>query len=139
MRIFKVSLVIVFVSLFYGCMGSTTDDPEKAFRLWTGINKENTAVKVLHGRYWESGHITYEYEAVFKLIAQKEWVNQLIEFNDLKPSEEQYIRGLLNGVTLDWYKPTPDYKMYTNHDKFPDLYLWIHPSSDTIYVFNSQL
>lgn len=129
--------VIFLLFILSGCLGSTTDDPEKAFRLWTGINKENTAVKVLHGRYWQSGHITYEYEAVFKLIAQKEWVNQLIEFNDLKPSEKPYVPGLINDVTLDWYSPTSDYKLYT--DSFSHLSLWTHPSSDTIYIFNRVL
>lgn len=139
MKHLKILVAIVILTTLLSCMEFTTDDPNKAFRSWTGINEENTEVKVLYGRYWRSAHFTLEYEAVFKMTASKEWVNQLIEFNSLKASEGPNTPTPINDVALDWFHPTSDYKMYTDSDRFKHLYLWIHPSSDTIYIFDRVL
>ncbi len=139
MRVWNFLFIILLSFIVSSCTNSITNDPNKAFERWTGIESANTEVNVLHGRYWRSGHFTLEYEAIFKMTASKEWVNQLIEFNSLKLSEKQYIPDLIDGVVLDWFCPTSDYKMYTDNDNFTHLYLWIHPGSDTIYIFDRVL
>lgn len=139
MRVSSFLFIILLSFVLSSCTNSTINDPNKAFERWTGIASENTEVNILHGQYWRSGHFTTEYEAIFKMTASKEWVNQLIEFNHLKPSEEQYIPKPIGGIVLDWFHPTSDYKIYTDNDSFTDLYLWAHTSSDTVYIFDRVL
>lgn len=138
MRILKILFFLCFASVLYSCMSKTTNDPEKAFRRWTGINQKNTEVNVLHGQYWRSGHFTLEYEATFKMVASKEWVNQLIEFNSLKLWDKQFSPHFIHGNTPDWFAPTANYNIYRPDGGYK-LFLWINPVSDTIYIFNQQL
>ena len=138
MRRLFMYIFICTTSVFLSCLGLTTNNPDKAFEYWTDIPLPNTEVQLIHGKYWKSGHFTLEYEAMFKMIASKEWVDELIEFNHLKPYSGKFSPFNTDNMP-EWFIPPVGYKVYSDTEKYPHFYLWTRSEGDTIYIYNYQI
>lgn len=124
--------------MFWSCLGLTTNSQDKAFEYWSNIPLINTEVEIIHGKYWQSSHFILEYEAMFKMVASKEWIGELIEFNCLKPYLGEFT-PFNRDNTPDWFTPPVEYKIYSDTEKYPHFYLWTQYDGDTIYIYNYQI
>lgn len=128
-------VLIVFLIFLTGCFQINTDNPEKAFQYWTRIPLSNKEVKVLKGKYWQSGHLSLEYEAYLQLVASKEWRDELIQLNNLTTD------------TAEWYCPEDVPNWFFPPDRFiqykslhnSQLRFWIQQRGDTVYIYDLQL
>ncbi len=131
-----ICVIILFsVVLFSGCFQIHTDNPEKAFKYWTGISSSNSEVDVINGKYWRSSHFTLEYEVYLKMKVSAAWKTSLIELNEMLPD------------TTEWYCPkdVPSWFFFPEeYVKYKsalndNLLLWEQLNGDTVYIYDLQL
>ena len=127
-------LFVIFIILL-GCSPIHTDNPEKAFKYWTHIPLSNSEVEPLKGEYWQSGHITLEYEVYLQIVASKEWRDELIRLNDLSVDTT---RRYCPNDAPNWFFPPESFIQYQspNNSQFR---LWIQEHGDTVYIYDQQL
>jgi hypothetical protein len=82
------SLSLTFITiLLSSCSPKTSENPSEVYQLWAG-EKPSKNLKVLHGKYWQSGHFTKEYIMFMELRAPNDWIQEFIVQNKLKPATE---------------------------------------------------
>jgi hypothetical protein len=100
-------LLLVMFSLI-SCFEKNTEDPIESYKFWAG-EKPSKDVKVIHGKYWQSGHFTKEYIMYLELNASSNWINELIRQNNLIPDTTKVI---LPGDAPSWFVPKKSQKAY---------------------------
>ena len=125
-------MILIFLS---GCSQVHTDNPEKAFRYWTRIPLPNSEVKVLKGKYWQSGHFTLEYEAYLQLVTSKEWRNELIRLNNLTIDTTEWY---CPKDVPNWFSPPDPFIQYQSPHNFQSRF-WLQQEGDTVYIYDLQL
>jgi hypothetical protein len=80
----SLTLFTIFLS---SCSPKTSENPSEVYQLWAG-EKPSKNLKVLHGKYWQSGHFTKEYIMFMELRAPNDWIQEFIVQNKLKPATE---------------------------------------------------
>ncbi|EMG12729.1 hypothetical protein LEP1GSC151_2070 [Leptospira interrogans serovar Grippotyphosa str. LT2186] len=57
-----IAVLWIMLCLFvYDCEEINTNDPVSAYLYWSGDSSLPKDLEVIHGRYWESPHITHEH------------------------------------------------------------------------------
>jgi hypothetical protein len=67
----------LFTILLSSCSPKTSENPSEVYQLWAG-EKPSKNLKVLHGKYWQSGHFTKEYIMFMELRAPNDWIQEFI-------------------------------------------------------------
>lgn len=92
-------LVLLFLS---SCAEIDTDNAEKTYSYWAdGAPPKD--VQVLHGKYWQSGHWTKEYEVYLHMNVSSQWWREFVEQNNLQPGVYTWIR---DNKTPKWFNPS---------------------------------
>ncbi|SBV91296.1 hypothetical protein [uncultured Dysgonomonas sp.] len=135
MKKLYVSLIILLFILLTGCFQINTENPEKAFRYWTHIPLPNSEVEVLNGKYWQSGHLTLEYEAYLQLVASRDWCDELIRLNNLTMDTSEWY---CPKDVPSWFFPPDTFIQYKSPHN-PQFRFWMQQKGDTVYIYDLQL
>jgi hypothetical protein len=105
------------------------------YRLWAG-EKPSQSLKVLRGKYWQSGHFTKEYIMFMELHAPKDWIEAFVVQNKLKPATEPI--ALPNDAPA-WFKPTSAYKVWEPSDFSQGSAYYVDSSNGHVMIYEIQL
>lgn len=137
MKIIRIFLSITILILFNSCFDKVSTNPNEVYQLWTGM-KPSKEVKVINGKYWESGHFTKEYIMFLELKADKNFWNKFKNDNNL------VIDTIKNDYEVlekpKWFTPSENsiqYKLNDNFDQGSRYYYDL--ISNKIYIYEIQL
>jgi hypothetical protein len=125
----------LFTILRSSCSPKTSENPSEVYQLWAG-EKPSKNLKVLHGKYWQSGHFTKEYIMFMELRAPNDWIQEFIVQNKLKPATEPI--ALPSDAPL-WFKPTSAYKILEPSDFSQGSAYYVDSLNGQIMIYELQL
>jgi hypothetical protein len=137
-RAFKVLTFLFFTTLLISllnCSPVTSENPTEVYRLWNG-EKPSNEIKVLNGKYWQSGHFTKEYIMYLELKAPKDWIKEFIVQNKLKQISETV------ALPLDapaWFKPTATFQGWEPTDFSQGSTYYIDSANGHLMIYEIQL
>jgi len=99
-------LGLLFLS---ACSEIKTNDAQKAYLNWTN-EAPPKEVKVIDGKYWQSGHWTREYEVFLHLKVSREWSYEYVKQNGLRSDSSMWVE---TKETPIWFKPSTRLKHYS--------------------------
>ena len=133
MRIWLSTLAIPL--LLISCAGVNTSDPRDAFKYWAGQTPPDN-IRVLNGKYWQSGHWTREYILFLKLRPTEEWWNEFIARNSLKPAVAIWTKP---SDSPDWFRPSATSQVYCLRDDFNNSRYFRDSATGVCYIYEIQL
>ena len=115
MKIFikKVGLIAILL-LTISCYEEQTKDPIKTYQFWTG-SKAPKEFKLIKGQYWQSAHWTKEYIMSLKMRPTKKWWDSFVEQNNLKRTNEKWIKP---SDLPNWFNPSKNSIEFKINDNF---------------------
>jgi hypothetical protein len=125
----------LFTILLSSCSPKTSENPSEVYQLWAG-EKPSKNLKVLHGKYWQSGHFTKEYIMFMELRAPNDWIQEFIVQNKLKPATEPIA---LPSDTPLWFKPTSAYKIWEPSDFSQGSAYYVDSLNGQIMIYEIEL
>ncbi|GAA3966683.1 hypothetical protein [Mucilaginibacter dorajii] len=75
-------LAILFLFTLTGCWEKNSTSADDTFMLWAG-QKPDKNVRAIHGKYWQSAHLSREYVVYLELAPTVEWKLGFIKQNNL--------------------------------------------------------
>tara|TARA_B100000780_G_C21120607_1_gene453843 strand:+ start:220 stop:636 length:417 start_codon:yes stop_codon:yes gene_type:complete len=126
MKKYIVFSIITF--LLSGCFSVETDNPNKAWKYWSGSEPPEN-IEMIKGEYYQSPHFTLEYELILKFRTDKKWFDEFVDYNSL----------IVDTIRHDWTRWT-DLPSWFDPDKNFDKYS-ADPTDDferSRYFFNPE-
>lgn len=91
----------VAIICFGACGEKITSDPIESYKNWAGeLPPKN--VKIIHGKYWQSAHLSKEYILYLELQAPSSWRAHFLEQNNLVKATDSI--GLPSDAPV-WFTP----------------------------------
>lgn len=121
--------------------GTWEDDPENWKRAF-GV-EQPPDLRILHSRYWNSGHFTHEYAYYFEVEASPRWREGFWREHGLLQEPPERVMGSLpplSGNNIpDWFAPgTSD--QYIKWEGAKDgLWVWVRKSDGRLFLHNRQV
>jgi hypothetical protein len=135
----KPALFLVFIFCMIclsACMSTETSNALTAYRLWSYENPPKD-LKLLEGKYWQSGHFTKEYILYLHLRASLKWTKQLIAQNNLKPVDAKEVA--IPDDAPSWFTPDSDYAVFARNGDAEESAYYINTASGKMYIYEEQL
>jgi len=137
MKTIKTFLFVIIIFLFSSCYDKTSTNPNEVYQFWTGVKPSNE-MKVINGKYWESGHFTKEYIMFLEIETDKYFWNKFKQENQL------VIDTIKNENRMSekpkWFTPSENsiqYKLNDNFDQGSRYYEDL--INNKIYIYEIQL
>lgn len=108
-------LWIILCLFVYDCEEINTNDPVSAYLYWSGDSSLPKDLEVIHGRYWESPHITHEHILFLEIKAPLQWRKEFKELNQLKEVKRKSSKNKYfdqNAEYPVWFKPPKYFKVF---------------------------
>lgn len=130
-------LVIIMLSSFIlvSCSETRTNDPTDSYMYWAGTKPAND-LKVLHGRYWQSGHWTKEYVLYLHLKPTDKWWDEFVKQNQLQKDNEDWTKPT---DSPDWFQRKRDVEIYKPAGDFNDSRYFRDKANGECYIYEIQL
>ncbi|MBD81555.1 MAG: hypothetical protein CL840_21735 [Crocinitomicaceae bacterium] len=130
--------IIGFLSiLIVGCFPVRTDNPDKAWKYWSG-SEPPAEVELIKGEYYQSPHFSLEYELFLKFKTNKEWFIEFVTYNNLR------IDTIGNDWTRwtelpIWFNPNQDFIKYSadQADEFERSRYFFNPETSETYIYET--
>ena len=133
MRILTTFLLTLI--LLTSCSETNTADPIDSFKYWARTNPPDD-LKVIEGKYWQSGHWTREYILFLKINPTDKWWNEFINQNQLQADNTKWIRP---SDSPDWFEITDDMEIFGHGDNFNDSRYFRNKRTGECYIYEIQL
>ncbi|EMN00009.1 hypothetical protein [Leptospira noguchii] len=123
MRKLWIATLWIILGLFvYGCEEINTGDPVSAYLYWSGDSSLPKDLVVIHGKYWESPHITHEHILFLEIKAPLLWRKEFKELNQLKEvkkksSKSEYF-DWKDSEAPDWFNPPKYFKVFIPKNEY---------------------
>ena len=123
--------------LLASCFVTETDNPEKAYKYWSG-SEPPKEIKLIKGRYYQSPHFTLEYEFFLKFKSDKEWFEEFVSYNQLEIDTINHDWTRFT-VLPEWFKPDDRSIIYTRdqNDEFERSRYMINPENGICYIYET--
>ncbi len=121
--------------LLTSCSETNTTDPIDSFKYWAGTNPPDD-LKVIKGKYWQSGHWTREYILFLKIKpTDKRW-DEFIKQNQLQADNTKWIRP---SDSPDWFEITDEMEIFCRGNNFNDSKYFRNTKTGECYIYEIQL
>lgn len=131
----QIILFLTFLIPLFGCKEINTSNPIECYTLWAGEDPTQD-IKIEHGQYWQSAHLTKEYELYLRFKAANDWWEQFTHQNQLVGD---YTKTSLLPDHPVWFNPSKNARRWRLTDKSnPSHYFYDH-ESNTYYIYEIQL
>lgn len=134
----KLSIFLVSLIIFSGCIEKNTTNPKEVYSYWLKSDNDSK-IKVINGQYWESSHFTYEYIIYLELkVSENWWINFSKENNlilDILPN-----KPIFNSDFPKWFKPTSEFLKYKPKKEIDQECVYFYnPKNQSVFIYEIQL
>ena len=129
-----ITIIILSLVLLTSCSETITTDAKDSYKYWTGA-KPTDDLKVIQGKYWQSGHWTREYILFLKIKPTNTWWDEFVNQNQLQTDNSEWI---IPSDSPDWFKVTDDMEMFSHRDDFNDSRYFKDRQTGECYIYEIQ-
>ena len=133
----RISLLgtLILTSVLMSCSEIKTDDATDSYKYWAG-HMPTEDIKVLNGKYWQSGHWTREYILYLKMKPTQKWWEEFIKHNQLRVDKE---KGSRPAGSPEWFPEVDQMGVYKPADDFTDSRYFRDSLTGVCYLYEIQL